>query len=582
MDRASRNYVPFPTAGWPGHPQAAIEEVEEDDGWGVDAAAASGTVWDPPADDWGGAPVAPGDWGEPAADDGWGQSPAVPANGGQEGDARASRGRSRSRQGGAQSNPQPTTQQGARAHASPNSIHPSAHAHQMSPSGWGPAVDAWGTEPPRPSWAQPAAPKPPGQKPAWTKWASEAKLSPPQPSSYQRQQPAAHPGQSQAYLHAQLLAEQQSIMHSIQEANTHSNGHAHGSHSQQTRPPPQYADSWANWGRDAWGGERASTIPEEDEYEDDGWGDTEDEDGWGQSHGYDNNQRVRFSSNVSYAGTPSNASRTPSHGPAPASGASPPRRHASSNPQMWAAPPNASRTMKMATGTFSPTPVTVKTTVFELPPPRNGFGENAFVSSHGEALIPAERALYNQGRPTKERIRWGFNPDKDPRVGSLLHWIAAMSNGLAEIGLQRFLDTRERGALLANAEFHLPAFHGAPPQPAFDWVTLSELQNTLDSTLQSSVTLYDPAFQVIVFVFLLSPSGNSMAVWRRKLNVPDALRDTNQDEILAVKAGLKTNYPVYVDEARLPVMTPNPVKKKKVRFAFIRRIFGGGKKAAAA
>lgn len=39
-----------------------------------------------------------------------------------------------------------------------------------------------------------------------------------------------------------------------------------------------------------------------------------------------------------------------------------------------------------------------------------------------------------------------------------------------------------------------------------------------------------------------------MAIWRRKLNVPDALRDTNQDEILAVKAGLKTTYPVYVDE----------------------------------
>ncbi|EJF61251.1 hypothetical protein DICSQDRAFT_61297 [Dichomitus squalens LYAD-421 SS1] len=202
----------------------------------------------------------------------------------------------------------------------------------------------------------------------------------------------------------------------------------------------------------------------------------------------------------------------------------------------------------MATGTLSPTPPAAKTTVFELIPPRNGFGENTFVSSHGEALKPAERAFYNRERPTKERIRWGFNPDKDPRVGSLLRWVAAMSNGLAEIGLQRFLDTRERGALFANADYRVSVSPGAPPQPAFDWVTLSELQDTLDSTLQSSVTLYDPAFQVIVFVFLLSPSGNSMAVWRRKLNVPDAIRDANQDEILAVKAGLKTTYPVYVDE----------------------------------
>ena len=119
---------------------------------------------------------------------------------------------------------------------------------------------------------------------------------------------------------------------------------------------------------------------------------------------------------------------------------------------------------------------------------------------------------------------------------------------LAYHQLQRFLETRQRGALIANADYRLPSVTGTYSQPAFDWITLPELQSTLDSTLQSSVTLYDPAFQVIVFVFLLSPSGNSMAVWRRKLNVPDAVRDAQQHNILAVKAGLKRDYPVYVDE----------------------------------
>lgn len=510
MNRAPCNYIHFPTAGWPRHPQATAEEIEDDGGWGGAGVAASGEVWDPPANDWGSvpannwgsappndwgsAPAAPGGWDEPVADDSWGPSPAAHASGGQGGYPAGSRGRSRSRQGDAQSNPQPTTQHGMRAPASPSSLHPSARAHQMSPSSWGLVVDAWGTEPPRPPWAQSTAPQPSGHRPAWTKWASEAKLvntppvhatpttydyapqaapgggtrqvlseqqrsqilsslleapqqqakdyspqSPPQPNGRSRQHAAAYPGQSQTYMHAQFVAEQQGILRSIQDANVHLNGHAHRGHSQQPRAVPQYADSWNNWGRDAYGGDRASTIPEEDEYqdEDDGWGDTEDEDGWGhgQGHGHDNNQRVRFSSNVSYAGTPSIASRTPSHGPAPASGASPPRPHASSSPQMWAASPNSSRTMKMATGTFIPSAATVKTTVFELPPPRNGFGENAFASSHGDALLPAERALYNQQRPTKERIRWGFNPDKDPRVGSLLRWVAAMSNGLAEIGV---------------------------------------------------------------------------------------------------------------------------------------------------
>lgn len=114
--------------------------------------------------------------------------------------------------------------------------------------------------------------------------------------------------------------------------------------------------------------------------------------------------------------------------------------------------------------------------------------------------------------------------------------------------LQKFLETGERGALFSNADFLAPSTVGDSSQPAFDWLPLSTLQLTCDSTLQSSVTLYDPAFQVVVFVFLLSPSGKSMAIWRRKLNVPQAIRDENQDDILAVKAGLKRTYPVYVDE----------------------------------
>ncbi|KAH9943421.1 uncharacterized protein BXZ73DRAFT_87749 [Epithele typhae] len=202
----------------------------------------------------------------------------------------------------------------------------------------------------------------------------------------------------------------------------------------------------------------------------------------------------------------------------------------------------------MANGTIPMPSATAHTTVFDLAPPRNGLGENAFVDSGGEALVPAKRALFSPDRPAKDRFRWGFNPDKDPRVGSLLKWIHEMSNGLATIGLSQFLRTRQRGALFSNADYHASSAVGARVQPAFDWLKLSELQTTLDSTLQSSVTLYDPAYQVVVFVFLLSPSGNSMAVWRRKLNIPEAIRDAQMNHILEVKASLKISYPVYVDE----------------------------------
>ncbi|OBZ77150.1 hypothetical protein A0H81_04073 [Grifola frondosa] len=175
-------------------------------------------------------------------------------------------------------------------------------------------------------------------------------------------------------------------------------------------------------------------------------------------------------------------------------------------------------------------------------------GENTFVDSGGAALIQAQRALFNRGRRAKERVRWGFSPEKDPRVASLLRWVLAMSNGLTTIGLQKFLQTRQRGALIANADFRADSPLGVPAQPAFDWITLDDLQSTLDRVFQESVAFYDPAFQVIVFVFLLSPTGNSMAVWRRRLPVPESLRNAYQREILLAKRDLPDDYPVYVDE----------------------------------
>jgi len=70
----------------------------------------------------------------------------------------------------------------------------------------------------------------------------------------------------------------------------------------------------------------------------------------------------------------------------------------------------------------------------------------------------------------------------------------------------------------------------------------------MDKILQESVVCYDPAVQVIVFVFLPSKSGNSIAVWRRKIAVPNNVRLTFQDEIYVAKQGLKKDYVVHVDE----------------------------------
>lgn len=97
-----------------------------------------------------------------------------------------------------------------------------------------------------------------------------------------------------------------------------------------------------------------------------------------------------------------------------------------------------------------------------------------------------------------------------------------------------------------NADYVPPK---SPHEPAFDWVTIDKLKDTLDKILQESVALYDPARLVIVFIFLLSKSGNSMAIWRKKIPVPDMLQTAYRGPITETKAGLQPNYPVYVEES---------------------------------
>ncbi|KAH9164840.1 hypothetical protein EDB89DRAFT_385630 [Lactarius sanguifluus] len=55
------------------------------------------------------------------------------------------------------------------------------------------------------------------------------------------------------------------------------------------------------------------------------------------------------------------------------------------------------------------------------------------------------------------------------------------------------------------------------------------------------------SLQVIVFV-LPSKSGDSLAMWRRKVAVPNSVRLSHLREIELAKAALQKDYPVLVDE----------------------------------
>jgi hypothetical protein len=101
--------------------------------------------------------------------------------------------------------------------------------------------------------------------------------------------------------------------------------------------------------------------------------------------------------------------------------------------------------------------------------------------------------------------------------------------------------------LIANADFRPP---NSPNEPAFDWLTFDQLQVTRDRVLQESVAFYDPAVTTVVFVFLPSKTGNSVAMWRRRINVGNNTRTARINEIHLAMAGLRRekDYVVHVDE----------------------------------
>lgn len=96
-----------------------------------------------------------------------------------------------------------------------------------------------------------------------------------------------------------------------------------------------------------------------------------------------------------------------------------------------------------------------------------------------------------------------------------------------------------------NAEYRSPKH---PNEPAFDWLTFDDLQPTMDQTLQGSVAQYNPYAQVIVFVLLPSQTGNSIAIWRRKIAVPNNMRLAYSGKIKQALAALRKDYILHVDE----------------------------------
>ncbi|CAE6479141.1 unnamed protein product [Rhizoctonia solani] len=149
------------------------------------------------------------------------------------------------------------------------------------------------------------------------------------------------------------------------------------------------------------------------------------------------------------------------------------------------------------------------------------------IQSGGQALVPAQRAFIGSHRPAHERILWSLPLDRDPRVRHTIVNIESIKDAVVTFGAEQFVETKMKGAVICNVDYRRPDH---PDDLAFDWITYKDAQKTLDPTLQKSITRNDPANAVLVVIFLLSPSLNSLAIWRKSVPM-----NSNVDRVLAYK-----------------------------------------------
>ncbi|KAG8886564.1 hypothetical protein FRB98_001212, partial [Tulasnella sp. 332] len=157
------------------------------------------------------------------------------------------------------------------------------------------------------------------------------------------------------------------------------------------------------------------------------------------------------------------------------------------------------------------------------------------VESAGLCMQEAQRALFGRHAPTSQRIAWRRTAEDDQNVKGLLEWIERTRWGLASLGLHKFLATQTKGALVFNVHGRLKT---DPGTPAVDWMTWADARRTLDGQLQNYVGTYDPAAHVLIFVLRVSPTGDSLKIWGKKIGVPASLPVTYAKEIKAIKKKL--------------------------------------------
>ncbi|CAE6400263.1 unnamed protein product [Rhizoctonia solani] len=212
-----------------------------------------------------------------------------------------------------------------------------------------------------------------------------------------------------------------------------------------------------------------------------------------------------------------------------------------------------------------------------LPPP------GTIIESSGEGIMRAERALYAElsTRPVDERIYWTMPPDHDERVRNRIRDVDKASRELALYGLDMYLALGVKGAIMTNAGYHAPEW---PDSPAYDWITFDDARTTGDKVLQESIAFADPSKTTLVFIFLMSRSGESMAIWRRKFTVPPSEQLRRNLELRKVAYEAQKRGQIYEIDLNPPMMVveedawilvvPEAKEKKRRKFPWFKIDWG--------
>ncbi|CEL57844.1 hypothetical protein RSOLAG1IB_02588 [Rhizoctonia solani AG-1 IB] len=212
-----------------------------------------------------------------------------------------------------------------------------------------------------------------------------------------------------------------------------------------------------------------------------------------------------------------------------------------------------------------------------LPPP------GTIIESSGEGIMRAERALYAElsTRPVDERIYWTMPPDHDERVRNRIRDADKASRELALYGLDMYLALGVKGAIMTNAGYHAPEW---PDSPAYDWITFDDARKTGDKVLQESIAFSDPSKTTLVFIFLMSRSGESMAIWRRKFTVPPSEQLRRNLELRKVAYDAQKRGQIYeidlspptmvVEEDAWILVVPEANEKKRRKFPWFKIDWG--------